>query len=197
MGIGLSIPFGIVCLVVALHHLGRLAGSPGAAPSAGAHAVMGLGMAAMFVPALDPVPRPVWVAVFVVSGAWFAATAMRDGALAGDPAHHVVGAAAMLFMLLGGHDHGTSAAVDPEHAHHAAGAEGSPALLTTVIALLRAGWFLADVVRTVLRPTGAAPVSAVGNALPVKVPVKVPVRAPVAAHLAMSVAMAVMLLGMS
>jgi hypothetical protein len=221
MGLDLSTPLGALCLVVALFHLGRLARRD-AVPSAIAHAVMGLGMAAMFVPALDPIPRPVWITVFVVSGAWFAATALRGAATAGDAvgdavgdaAHHVVGAVAMLFMLLGGHHHSAAAmAADPEHAQHAMGAGGTPSLLTTGLALLLAGWFLTDIVRTVLRQTAtgqtatgqtATGQTATGPATPggtttgvTTTGVTVPTTTSVAAHLAMSVAMAVMLLGMA
>lgn len=185
---------GTVCLLAGLYHLGRLAARRAPAASAGAHAVMGLGMAAMFVPALDPVPQPVWVALFVLSGAWFAATAWRAGTVAGEAGHHVVGAVAMLFMLLGGHDHDAAAgAVDPEHAHHAAGA-GAPALLVTVLALLFAGWFVADVVRTLVVRTDGAPARRFGGSA---TQVRTPVTVSAAAHLAMSVAMAVMLLGMA
>jgi hypothetical protein len=75
---------------------------------------MGFGMAAMFSPLGDPVPAAVWIAVFVVTGAWFTGLALRSGLGTRDAAYHVVGAGAMLFMLLagsrdaaGGHFHGT------------------------------------------------------------------------------------------
>jgi hypothetical protein len=107
-------------------------------------------------------------------------------------------------MLLGGHDHSAAAmAADPEHAQHAMGAGGTPSLLTTGLALLLAGWFLTDIVRTVLRQTATGQ-TATGPATPggtttgvTTTGVTVPTTTSVAAHLAMSVAMAVMLLGMA
>lgn len=187
-----SLALGTVCLLAGLHHLGTLATRRAPVLPAAAHAAMGLGMAAMFLPSLDPVPRPGWVAVFVVSGAWSAVAAWRAGSLVGEPGHLVVGAGAMLFMLIGGHEHAAAGTVDPEHAHPAAGPDGAPALLVTVLALLFAGWFVAEVVRTVLDRTDAAPTAGA-----TATQVRTRVTASAVAHLAMSVAMTVMLLGMT
>ena len=68
------------------------------------HAVMALGMAAMFAPPFDPVPRLVWVATFALCAVWtLAAVLVRRGGFGTEPGHHLVGSVAMLFMLLGGH----------------------------------------------------------------------------------------------
>lgn len=87
----------VLCLVVAGVHLGRL---HLAWPAEGAHALTALGMAAMFVPALDPVPRPVWLALFGVIGLWFAVGVWRGWP---EALHHVVCSVAMLLMLALGH----------------------------------------------------------------------------------------------
>jgi hypothetical protein len=199
-------PLGLVCLLIGLYHVGLLVAGRAPVAPALSHAVMGVGMAAMFVPAADPVPRPLWVALFVVVGAWFGAAAIRGGTLTGEAGHHVVGAAAMLFMLIG-HRHGsagTPGAVNPEHAHHAGAGGGSPSLLLTAVALGFTAWFLADLVRrfTHLTPAPAAvPVAApvaAGVATPLDsapAPVLLPPHA--VPHLVMSAAMAVMLLGMA
>lgn len=214
MGLGsewLDLPLGAACLLVGLHHLGLLGTRRVLPLDAAAHAVMGLGMAAMFVPSVDPVPQWAWVAAFVVIGAWFGAAALRAGTVLGAPGHHAVGAVAMLFMLLGGHDHSAAAGaggpVDPEHAHHAGADGASPGLLVTVVALVLLAWFVADVVRVL---TSRAPAPA-----PVAVAAPVPGSsgAPAAsgtgavalstapgllpAHVVMSAAMVVMLLGMA
>lgn len=203
----LALPLGAACLLVAAFHGWLLAARREPALSSAAHLLMGVGMAAMFLPALDPLPAPAWVALFAVSGAWFGASALREGSLFGVAGHHVVGAAAMLFMLLGGHDHaGAAVAGDAGHAHHGGGAEG-PGLLVTVLALAFAGWYAADVVRTLLhRDPALADPALVGAAAPVRTPVRVPGgprhSAPPrplveTAHIVMAVAMVAMLLGMA
>lgn len=199
MGLGvtwLDAPLGLTCLLVGFGQLWLAVTRRAPAVPAAAHGAMGLGMAAMFVPAADPVPQPVWVVVFLVSGSWFGAAALREGGLLGTAGPHVVGAAAMLFMLLGGHDHGATAAggpVDPEHAHHAAGGGAAPGLLVTVVALVLAAWFIADLVRLATRrsdPRSAVPV----GAAPVQVATRVDLHH--VGHVVMSVAMLAMLVGM-
>ncbi len=203
----LDLPLAVACLLVAAFHGWLLATRREPVLSSAAHLVMGLGMAAMFLPALDPLPRPVWVGLFAVSGAWFGAAALRSGSVFGTAGHHVVGAAAMLFMLLGGHDHAAMAAgpVDPEHAQHAAAGAGAPGLLVTVLALVFAGWYAADIVRTLLhRDPALADPALVGAAATTRTPVRVPGgprhAAPPrplveTAHIVMAVAMVTMLLG--
>lgn len=205
---------GVVCLLVGGGYLALLAGRRAPVLPAAAHVVMGFGMAMMFLPALDPVPQTVWVALFVVSGSWFGAEALRAGALDGVAGPHVVGAAAMLFMLLGGHDHDAVPAgpVDPQHAHHAASGT-SGGLLVTALALVFAAWYATDLVRlatqraaatpVVATPVVAAPVAATAGSVsavvtgsgPVAMATRIDPRA--VAHVVMSVAMLVMLLGMA
>ncbi len=133
----LDVLLGVACLLAGLQHLGLALGRRAPAVPAVAYAVMGLGMAAMFVPAADPVPQPVWVAAFAVSALWFGAGLLRDRSAFGDAGHHVVGALAMLFMLLApGHGVG---------------------LIAPAVALLLAAWFLADIVALLAH---AAPVTA-------------------------------------
>lgn len=190
----LGIPLGVACLAVGLLHLGMPAARRASVTASAPHALMGLGMAAMFVPPADPLPQLVWVAAFALVAAWFGAEALRAGSLLGAAGHHVVGAAAMLFMLLGGHDHGSApagGAVDPEHAHHAAAGGSGPGLLVTALALAFAAWFVADTVRALTR----TPVPAGGPA--VGVPRAEGLGGVGVAHLAMNVAMAVMLIGMA
>jgi len=103
----------LCCLGGGLLHLVRLFLLRGDRLGEASHAAMGFGMAAMFSPLGDPVPAVVWIVVFVVTGAWFTGLALRSGLGTRDAAYHVVGAGAMLFMLLagsrdaaGGHSHG-------------------------------------------------------------------------------------------
>lgn len=133
---------GVVCLLVGLSHIGMPPPGPVRFAHAAAHAVMGIGMAAMFVPAVDPVPRPVWVAVFAAVAVWFAAACVRARSLLGDAGSHVVGAAAMLYMLLG-----------PAHHHGGSGAAG-PHLPLSVIALAFVAWFGVDIAGQLTRPAG-------------------------------------------
>ncbi|MGH8571457.1 MAG: DUF5134 domain-containing protein, partial [Gammaproteobacteria bacterium] len=124
----LDVPLAVACLLAAVHHVWLLVVRQVPFVPAASHAVMGVGMAAMFVPALDPVPRPVWAAIFLLVGAWFGAAALRAGSLLGDAGHLAVGAVAMLFMLVR-HAHGATGPdgpVDPGHADHAGAAAGVP-----------------------------------------------------------------------
>lgn len=119
------------CLGCGLLHLARLVLLRGDRLGEASHAAMGFGMAAMFSPLGDPMPAGVWIAVFVVTGIWFTGLALRSGLGTRDAGYHVVGAGAMLFMLLagtrdaaGGHGHG-----------------GSGLGVVTVAGLLLAGFF--------------------------------------------------------
>lgn len=205
LGMWLGVPFGLVCVLVGASHAGMfLTGRSGLAPAA-ANAVMGLGMAAMFVPAADPLPRPVWVAAFLVVAAWSAAACFRARSLAGDAGHHTIGAVAMLVML-SEHAHGAvgaPGAVDPGHAHHGGGASAGEPLLQSAVALALAAWFLADIARRLVRAsTDLAPVGvpeAAGAGTAARGPAwrrPVTVRRDAAPHLVMSAAMTVMVLGM-
>jgi hypothetical protein len=100
--------FGALFALLALYFAVRLIasrGTPGA-DRAGelAHLLMSVGMAAMFLPAFDPLPQPVWLAVFVLNAAWLATSLLRA-----DPtcphetrahqAHLVVSSGAMAYMV--------------------------------------------------------------------------------------------------
>jgi hypothetical protein len=162
---------------------------------------MGIGMAAMFVPAADPVPRLVWVGVFLVVAAWFAAAIIRTGSLLGDCGHHLIGAVAMLYMLLGGA--ATSGAVDHGHAHHGDSGDAAAPMLPSLIALAFAAWFISDVVGRLVRRTGdagSAPespgaVTGGGRAAPNSVRTGV-ARGAAVPEMVMSATMAAMFLGM-
>lgn len=92
------------CLAVALLHGVRAVRLPGRRLGAELlHLVMASGMAAMFAPAFDPVPRVAWVVTFAAGAAWASVAVVRDRAFGGEPGHHLVGSVAMLFMLFGGH----------------------------------------------------------------------------------------------
>jgi hypothetical protein len=163
---------------------------------AAALTLMGVGMAAMFVPALDVLPGGLWAAAFGVSGCWFAAEALRAGTLFGSAGHHVVCASAMLFMLLGGNDRDPSSAgeaAEAGHAHHAAATSGG-AFLVTVAALALAAWFAADAIRPL---SGPAPDQLPAGKADVAVAARPTRRSAVLeAHRFMSAAMVVMLISM-
>lgn len=193
-------PLGLVCLLIGVYHLGLLLSGRAPIGPASAHAVMGIGMAAMFVPAADPLPRPLWIGAFLVVFAWFGSATIRAGSLGGEAGRHTVGAAAMLFMLFV-HGPGTvdPSGVDPEHAHHGFGAGGGPSLLVTAMALVLVAWFLADAVRHLTRPSAAQPPTGPGPTAATLVgsPPAMTLRRAVVPHLAMNAAMAFMLLGMA
>lgn len=199
----LSGALGVLCLGVGLLHLARLALRRGDPTGEAAHTVMGLGMAAMFVPAADPLPHTAWLLAFLGVGAWFGLAALRAGTVAGEPGHHVAGAAAMTFMLFAHHSGGVGAAGGGGHAHHGGAVAvdggaiaGGPATLgITALALLLAAYFAAHAVGHL---AGRADTGA-GTA-PVRSAVLTRVRThrvdPVL-HAVMGATMAVMLLGMA
>jgi len=120
----------VCCLGLGALHLTRLALMRGDRVGEASHAAMGLGMAAMYSPLGDPVPDPVWIAVFAGTGLWFAALAVRAGIGTRDAGYHVACAVAMLFVLTAG-GHGTPG-----------GHGGHPDVaLLSVAALLFAGFF--------------------------------------------------------
>lgn len=140
------------------------------------HLAMALGMAAMFSPVGDPVPRWAWVIVFGLSAAWFASWALRDG-LAADglgadtTAHHLVAHLAMLFMLMTPHHQAAAGAAGGQGHEGHTGAAGGSGLLAwsigtgpvgTVLALVLAGYFVVHTVRS-LRALFATPLFANRN----------------------------------
>jgi hypothetical protein len=190
----------LTCVLVGALHLLRLVVLRRDMVGEASHAAMGLGMAAMFSPLGDPVPRPVWAGVFALCAAWFAVLALRAGGP--DARHHVVGSAAMLFMLLGG-THVHAVAGGGEHAGHGAAAAGGLGV-APVAAIVLAGYFAWHALRCIdrMRPGVLPAVPAAEVAANVTVALRAPalsLRAPqtaAVAHLVMAVAMAAMLLGM-
>jgi hypothetical protein len=115
----------IGCLVVGLLHLHRLLTVPAGRVGELSSAAAAFGMAAMLSPLGDPVPLPVWIAVFGGCAAWTVLLAARDRALGAeaDAAHHLLCSAAMVFMLVG-------------HGAHGAGLG-----MVSLVALVAAGYF--------------------------------------------------------
>jgi len=192
----------VACLVVGLLHLVRLAVRRRGAAVELSHAAMSLGMAAMFSPVGDPLPRPLWTAMFVCCAAWFTTALLRSGSLAGESPHHVVGSATMLFMLAAGHaapgDDAPSHAGHAGHAAHDGGAAGTLGLASVAALVLAAyfAWYALCCADRCRRPgpAGASAPPAGGAVAQVWSPAAP--RIVVGAHLVMSAAMAVMLLGM-
>jgi hypothetical protein len=194
----LAVIFSVICLVVGALHLIRMIVTRGDRATEASHAVMGLGMAAMFAPPADPVPAPVWMAAFGASAAWFAAVALRRGCP--EARHHVVASGAMLFMLLAGHSHAPGSAGAAHAGHLGSGAIG----LASVVALTLVGYFAWHVLRCADHLGPAAAAAAVADDVgpdgaialrPPALALTAP-RTGVLAHLVMAAAMAVMLLGL-
>lgn len=158
----------IGCLIVGLLHLHRLLTVPGGRAVEASSTAAAIGMAAMFSPQDDPVPGPVWIAVFGGCAVWTAALAVRERAIGGDAGHHALCSVAMLFMLLG---------------HRAAGpgAHGATLGVGSVVALVAAGYFAWHGMRCVDRYRSAA---------------SRPTRTVAGAHLVTAVAMSGMLVAM-
>src|SRR5687768_10954640 len=88
-------PLGLVSLCAGVYHIALMISGRARFAPAAAHAAMGIGMAAMFVPAADPLPGPVWIAVFSAFAAWFGVAGLRAGTFLGESGHHAVAAVAM------------------------------------------------------------------------------------------------------
>jgi hypothetical protein len=182
----MSAAFCLVCLIVAGMHLVRLAVLRDDVVGEASHAAMGVGMAAMFSPLGDPVPRLVWTAVFAVCAAWFAVLLLRRREAENPNArHHVVGSVAMLFMIGSG-----------AHAGHEAPAGGMG--LGSVAAIVLAGYFAWHALGCLDRVTPRAVPGLVvpsGGGVALR-PARTVDRTVAGAHLVLAVAMSVMLLGM-
>ncbi len=219
--------FSVACLAVAgyyttaliAHRVGPRDGAGGRL-SGGyelSHLGMALGMAAMFSPLGDPVPRPVWLIVFGIAAAWFAACLLQAGAPADDGAsapaddaahHHLVANLAMLFMVASDHRHhgAAGAAGGPGgsgHEGHAAAAGGTGLLegpIGTVLTVVLAGYFAVHTVRslrvlfraaTQAEPTPRAAAAGIGLVATV-VARSATERVQAACHVVMGTAMVVM-----
>lgn len=150
----IDVALAVLCLAVALGYVVAAVTAAVQAAIGAAHALMGVGMTAMFVPTLDVVPRGVWFVAFALVAAWFTAVALRRGVRVEESGHHIVGAVAMIYMLFA-HD-APSGATEAGHAHHGGSGTvaGPPALVSTAVALLLAAYFVAHVVRHLLGRAG-------------------------------------------
>jgi hypothetical protein len=209
-------PHGVLAalsLAVGLLHLLRLATRRREVALEASYAAMGLGMAAMYSPVGDPVPAPVWAALFLLCAGWFGGLIVRDrspGALGGEALHLVVGSAAMLFML--GADQ-QAGATGGGHAAHVVGAPGL-AGIASAVSIAFAAYFVLHVLRCADRlraarletpavgsEPGGAPRARTVTALRTTA-LRAPVAAhcsraaPAVAHLLMTMIMTVMLIGM-
>lgn len=169
----------MACLAVGGLHLARLGLLRTDPVGEFSHAAMGIGMAAMFSPLGDPVPDPVWIAVFALCGAGSASAALRGGRHRAHAVHHIVGSGAMLFMLVGGHGRGGG--------------------LASVAAIALAGYFgwhvlrCADRLRELPTPASGAVLVRAGR---IGVGSLRDARLAAGAHVVMAAAMAAMLVGM-
>lgn len=173
-----------VFALVAILSLARLtmswrdAGQDGRAGAA-AHATMATGMAAMAVPAADPLPRWGWLIAFGVVAAWFAVLLARLGpasgpaglamgrrawwSRAGPAAHHLAASLVMLVAVAAGHGAHPVAVPLPADAHHGHGValpgpSGTAAVLPAPLAwllsagfLVLAAWWTVDLLRGIGR----------------------------------------------
>jgi len=192
----------VACLAVGLLHLVRLVLVRRDLVGEASHAVMATGMAATASPLGNPVPEPVWTAVFALVAAWFGVLALRSGGLGGERGHHVIGSAAMLFMLVV--EHGGAS-----EGHMAAASDSTSValVLAPAIALALAGYFAWHTLRCAGRcgrQASGEPAAAVagGGAAPAASGAVRAVWSPrtpqtaAAGHLVLAVSMAAMLMGM-
>lgn len=169
----LRLALGVVFLLLAAYHAGRWVLSRRDGPAAGwgdgpahaSHLVLCAGMAVTVVPAMDPLPAPVWIALFGGVTVWFTARILRRRAPAGE-LHHVVGGAAMLYLVVAmpelppmfgipaAHDMSDMAGMDMAGMHEMAAVPGMTAvagvgtgLAVPIVAWVLAGYFAAHTVR--------------------------------------------------
>jgi hypothetical protein len=120
--IPLGYALAVVMLAMSVYCAGRLAAAGLAFGSVErdadlGHVAMGVAMAGMLVPRLNPLPRPAWEAIFAAVTVWFAWRATRGHRhVAGHYAQHGLHGAAMVYMLaaagtVAGGGHGMSGAM--------------------------------------------------------------------------------------
>lgn len=166
-----GLTFSVACLAVSGYYAAVLiaysVGTPGSAGSRRgggyelSHLGMALGMAAMFSPLGDPVPRLVWLIVFGIAAAWYAACLLHAGRATDNTdniaRHHLVANLAMLFMVAsnnhGQHSAGGAAGgpVSSGHEGHTAAAGGAGWLegpIGTVLIVVLAGYFAVHTMRS-------------------------------------------------
>ncbi|MFG1645836.1 DUF5134 domain-containing protein [Amycolatopsis sp. NPDC049252] len=175
----LRLALGVGFLLLAVYYGGRWVLSRRDGPGAGwgdgaahaSHLVLCAGMAVLVEPAMDPLPAPAWIALFGGFTAWFAGRIVRRRALSGE-LHHVVGGAAMLYMVVAlpalpsmfgippAHDMADMAGMDMTGMHEMTTMAGvGTGLAVPIIAWVLAGYFAADTLRL-----GANLVTAEGTA---------------------------------
>lgn len=123
-----------------------------------AHVAMGFGMAAMFSPVGDPLPKVAWAAVFAVATGWFAARMLLDWPnLRELPTtgrawhwHHVIEPLAMIYMVLA--------------PSHMAMSDGVPNPLTSAISIGLLGYFALFAVWSAVQVPRVAAVAVGGSA---------------------------------
>ncbi len=134
------------------------------------HVLMGVAMAGMLVPRLNPLWDGGWEAVFAIWTAWFGGQMIRAGRHRGGnglrPAHHLphlLSSGAMLYMLLAVTSGVATGAAQVRPMAGATGAAGRLPALALVLALA----ILGHVIWTTDRLTSLAPVAGTGpRALP-------------------------------
>jgi hypothetical protein len=127
------------------------------------HIAMGVAMAGMIVPELDPLPSRSWVVVFVLAAAWFGAHAVRDlsrrdVAAAGHRVPHLLGCAAMLYMY--------AAMPSMDAMPGMASGPGAPAVaILLALALLGYAWQTATRLAGITEPIAVSGLSSAGAGL--------------------------------
>lgn len=134
------------------------------------HGAGALAMAAMLLPAADPLGRVAWVALLAGTAAWTTVAVVRARLTGGDPADDAAGARevaeawlmCVLALLMSGH--GVPSAADPT-AHH--GTAGAPAVLpAAALAGLVGVWAVAVATAHRSGPHGASPTGRAAVPLP-------------------------------
>jgi len=199
--LGIRLLFASVLIVVAAYCAGRLilasrdgqAGGCCSDRSADvSHLVMCAGMAAMFLPSLDPLPPMAWITVFGATAAWFTGRAVRRKvwtARRPEELHHVLGSLAMVYMFAAmpsGHMAGMEMAGMP-------GMEMGSGLAIPVLAWVFTAYFLAHTVRL-----GATLIETPGAGAALAGPRQIAMSAPVlgSCRVVMGVGMGYMLVAM-
>lgn len=179
--------------------VGRLRGRVTELDADGLHVLMGVAMAGMFEPWLNPVPDVAWRAIFVAAAAWFSFHAVRArmvrGPVGSRSAHrlpHAVECAAMVYMLL---PSGRVPGMTMPGMRGPGGAMAANPALALILALFMIGYIVWTTDRLAsLSRAGATPSSA-ADASPAGRPALAP-RLAASYKIAMSIAMGYMLITM-
>jgi hypothetical protein len=114
-----------------------------------AHVLMGVAMAAVLVPRLDPLQAGVWAVALAAACVWFAARALRDRS-SGHHLIHLLSCGSMLYMLLAASSAAASAPAMAVSARPAAGASlaATGSAISPLVALVLAAAMACSVVVT-------------------------------------------------